>query len=313
MTSANLNKGWCLIMAMWGDRYHVGYPNQIASGVADNSPDCTDMLLITDRVHNGLHPRIRQIMIPESFMKPEFFKGGYPVKLSIFLTPGVAPDTRCIFVDLDTVILGDLSRLAERVRSPDDVLMLPPSMLGFNPISRLAYKLTKGKHFRTGNSSLVAFTSSASPNLAETFLARHADPETRDDAFMAIDDRFISWFAQPTLRGVPTSIAVMLRREFLSRIPGVVAWRSRSASRRQKRQALAAVTLNGVSAKPETLLKLKTGAVLEDGKGRSGFWGPQGFAPVFDRFRDRVTSIANGAEGHDQQSPRVGKAGPSGS
>ena len=296
MTSPTFKDGWCLIMAMWGERYHAGYPNQIASAVAAHSPECTDMLLVTDRIREGLHPRIRQVLIPEAFMKPEFFKGGYPVKLSIFLTPGVAPETRCVFVDLDTVVLGDLGRLAALVQSHDDVRMLPPSMLGFNPLSRWLYRMTGGKHFRTGNSSLLAFSSSASPNLAETFLARHETPSRRDTPFMKIDDRFISWFAQPTLRGVPTSIAVMLRREFLSRVPGVIARRSRSPARARTRAGLAAVTLNGVSTKPEALLNQAIGAVLEDGKGRKGLWGPSGFHPIFDAFRDRVQAITDGAE-----------------
>src|SRR6056297_874027 len=130
-------------MALWGEQYHVGYPNQIASGVAEHSTGCKDKVLLTDRLREGLDPGIRQVLIPESFMKPEFFRGGYPVKLSIFLTPGVAPDTRCVFVDLDTVVLGDLGRLADMVDDQNRVLMLPPAMIGFNPLSRWLYRLTR--------------------------------------------------------------------------------------------------------------------------------------------------------------------------
>lgn len=304
MENAAFEEGWCLVMALWGDRYPPGYPNQIASGVVEHSPDCVDMLLLTDRIREGIDPKIRQELIPESFMKPEFFRGGYPVKLSIFTTPGVSPNTRCVFVDLDTVVLGDLGRLARMVTRHEDVLMLPPATLGFNAASRALHKLSGGKMYRTGNSSLVAFSSGAAPNIAESFLARHENPATRDAPQMKVDDRFISWFSQPHLRAVPNSIGVMLRREFLSRKSGEVARWAKDTATLKRREGLAAVTLNGLYTKPEALLDLEPGAVIDDDKGRTGIWGPDGFNPIFGRFESRLKVIVNDrAPSEDSSAP----------
>ncbi len=282
-------------MIMWGVRYHVGYPNQIASAISEHSPECTDVLLLTDRNRDGLHPSIRQVQIPDDFMRSKFFKGGYPVKLSLFLTPGIANDTRCVFLDLDTIVLGDLGRIARMVTDHNDVLMLPPAMQTFGPLSRLINRLTNGKRFRTGNSSLVAFSTSASPNIARSFLALHDAQGTEVAAYLKNDDLFISWFAQSNLRAIPSSLAVMLRREFLSRIPGQTAMRAKSRVRSARRKELVAVTLNGIAAKPEALLALPDGATIEDDKGRKGVWGPGGFGPVFDLVRDKLREIERGA------------------
>jgi hypothetical protein len=93
---------------------------------------------------------------------------------------------------------------------------------------------------------------------------------------------------------VPNTIGVMLRREFLSRRSGEVAKWSRDEDRRKRREGLAAVTLNGLHTKPEALLDLEPGASIDDGKGRKGIWGPDGFDPIFESMRARLEKIVEG-------------------
>ena len=281
-------------MAMWGTRYHAGYPNQIADGVRRHSPECRDMVLLTDRMRDGIDPAIRQEPIPAAFDRPEFYKGGYPVKLSVFRPPGVPDNTRCVFVDLDTLILGDLGRLAALITGHEDIRMLPPANVGCNPVSRALNRWTKGRKFRTGNSSLLAFSTGAERNLADAYLKYRA----KGEAYKRItrtDDGFISWFAQARLRDIPDDIAVMLRREFLSKVPGVVAYRAASPLVARRRAGLAAVTLNGTEYKPGTLLTLSEGDIIRDSKGRRGVWGDAGFRPVFEALKDRAALVETGS------------------
>ena len=287
--------GWCLVMAMWGEKFHAGYVNVLVRSVRRHSPECRNAILVTDRPRDGVDPFVRQVAIPKEFNKPEFFRPGYPVKLSVFAAPGIPPRTRCIFIDLDTLVVGDLTPLARAVRRHDDLLMLPPATVGFNALSRLVYRLTGGRRYRTGNSSVVAFSSEGGRRLAETFLALHADPKTRNDPRMAVDDRFISWFGQPALRGVPKSAAVMFRREFLSRVPFWPRVKSRLPWTIRRRAALGAITLNGVDYKPEVLLQLADGALIDDAKGRGGYWDANHFGPLLDRIKSLSSDIATGA------------------
>ena len=95
----------------WGNKYtnrHINYLYKNAS----QSVGLTQTLLITDRIRDGVSDEIKQTLIPEWFNKPEFFKGGYPVKLSIFHQDILPKDTVCIYLDLDTLVLGNLQRIA---------------------------------------------------------------------------------------------------------------------------------------------------------------------------------------------------------
>ncbi|MDZ4134494.1 MAG: hypothetical protein U1D06_02715 [Paracoccaceae bacterium] len=174
-----------------------------------------------------------------------------------------------------------MGKIANLVKKPNDYFMLPPGgYLGFGPVRRLAYRLSGGKRFGTGNSSLVAFSSAATPNLCDRFMALYDDPSLRDEKYMRVDDVFLSWFAQSTLAAIPTSLGVMFRREFLSRSLIFLWLKSRLPWLRRRRHNLVAVTLNGVDYKPEVLLKLPAGSIIHDSKGRRGTWSDDNFGPA---------------------------------
>ena len=178
----------------------------------------------------------------------------------------------CVYIDLDTIVVGDLGKIAALVSSPNDYFMLPPgNLVGFGSINRWLYKQTKGKRFATGNSSIVAFHSSAEPNICEEFEKLYTEGLTGDRK-MRIDDVFISWFAQITLQKIPASLVVMFRREFLSRSRFLLELKRLSPFSAMRRNSLVAVTFNGAQHKPEEFLKLKDGDKILDEKNRFGFW-----------------------------------------
>lgn len=271
---------------MWGEKFHSGHVNVLVRSVRAHSPDCTAAILITDRPRPDIDSWVTQAPIPAEFDRSEFFRSGYIVKLSVFAAPELPDRTRCVFLDIDTLVLGDLGRLARMVRRHDDLLMLPPATVGFNPLSRLIYRLTGGRKLRTGNSSVIAYSSDGGRALARRYLELYADPKTRDARYMKVDDAFVSWFGQPVLRDVPKSAAVMLRREFLSRVPFWPDIKSRLPWTIRRRTKLGAVTMNGVDYKPEVLLRLAEGAVIQDAKGRRGRWSTRHFGDLLPRIKD---------------------------
>jgi hypothetical protein len=263
---------WCLVLMIWGEKYSDRYVETLVKSVREHSTTCTQVVLVTDRIRNGLAKEIKQKLIPEFFAKPMYFKGGYVVKLSLFHRDILPRKMPCVYLDLDTIVVGDVGRIAALVSSPNSYCMLPPgNFVGFGPLRRWYYKLTKGRRFATGNSSIVAFHSSADPNVCEEFerLYRGGDTEDRK---MKIDDVFISWFAQPTLKAIPTSLAVMFRREFLSRSHFMLELKSRSPRNIKKRKNLVVVTFNGAQHKPEEFLAFQDGDRIFDEKNRFGIW-----------------------------------------
>lgn len=276
-------KGWCLVLAIWGDSYADDYVNQLARSARDLSRDCTGVVVFTDRDRPGIDADIRQQRFPAFFDREEFYGWGYIAKLSVFSREGLPPDTACVYLDLDTVIIGDLGRIAALVRGPDDYLMLPPgNAIGFGTVRRLIFRVTGGRIFAVGNSSILAYSSAAEPNLCDSY-QRLYQSDGRVARHMQIDDLFISWFAQPRLRAVPPSLAVMFRREFLSR-GALIGWLKRNLpGRRARLGGIAAITFNGANYKPETLLALKEGDVIHDKKGRTGIWGPETLGPAYEK------------------------------
>lgn len=264
--------GWCLVLVVWGDKYSEKYVNNLFFDVKRNSLTCKAAVLITDRIRSGISDQINQRMIPDFFNKPDFFKNGYPVKLSLFHKSVLPQNMPCVFVDLDTLVVGDLGRLAALVTCTESYLMLPPgNIIGFGNFRRLLYKISNGKVFATGNSSVVAFHSAAEPNLCEVFEKIYCGGETQS-RIMQIDDVFISWFAQPKLKSVPASIAVMFRREFLARSRVGLELRRLSPWRERRRKNLVAITFNGTQYKPEALMALQDGDRIFDNKKRFGIW-----------------------------------------
>jgi len=201
---------------MWGDAYPDASVNVMIDAARRLSPGLTTVVLFTDRPRVNIDSFVTQRPFPPFFDRPDFFGHGYRVKISVFSGNNLPPDVPCVYLDLDTMVTGDLGRIAALVKHTGDVFMLPPgNLIGFGPLRRGIHRWTKGRHFATGNSSVMAFHSSAAPNLAEMFEACYQRGES--GPHMAIDDVFISWAAQPVLQAIPASLGVSFRREFLAR------------------------------------------------------------------------------------------------
>lgn len=273
-----------LILVAWGDRYGVEYINHLAKTTLKLSKMCDRVVLITDRERPGVDPRVVQETFPEGFRRPELFKGGYPAKLALFTCPGAPSDMRCVYVDLDTIMVGDIGRIAADLRQPNEFLMLKAGSVGFNALSRLVNRLSQGERYSTGNSSVLAFTAGEGRRLAERFLASHSDIATHSAKHMKVDDAFISWFAAQDLRAIRTDHAVMFRREFLSRVPGLARLKGRLPWVRRRRQNLVAITFNGAEYKPSVILELSEGDPIYDRKGRKGYWSQADMGPLQDKI-----------------------------
>jgi hypothetical protein len=275
---------WCLILAIWGRKYGSPHVNALARQARALSPGLSEIVLFTDHIREGIDPGIRQTLFPPYFHRPEFFGGAYRAKLAVFSRHLLPPGRRCLFVDLDTIVLGDLGRIAALVVESEDCFMMPPAGLGFGPMRKLTDRLRPGMHFPVGNSSLVAFHSDAKANIAEAFEQLHAAGVNVDSRHMIIDDVFISWFARNRIKGIPKHLAVSFRREFMARSRVFLLLRKALPSRRKRREGLVAVTLNGMAAKPENLVTLAEGSLIRDSHGRVGIWSDVVMGPARQRI-----------------------------
>ena len=276
---------YCLILACWGDAYSELHVNELVRAARSYSPELEDIVLFTDRVRSDIDPVVRQKIFPAFFNRPEFFGHGYRVKISVFSRDCLPAHMPCVYLDLDSMVIGNLGKIAGLVKNTNDFFMLPPGdMLGFGSLRRLLFRLTKGRRFATGNSSVMAFHSAASPNISELFARFHQSGES--GRHMAIDDVFISWASQSVVRGVPRTLAVMFRREFLARTRIGLWAKSQLPSSRKSRSEICVITFNGMTYKANHLLALEEGQRIEDPKGRFGYWSEACLGPTREKIRE---------------------------
>lgn len=284
---------FALVLALWGSRYGAPHVNGIVEAAFRLSPGLVRVVLMTDRMRAGMDHRVQQRLFPPPYDRPEFFGHGYRAKLAVFSAVPPEEAIPCVFLDLDSIVVGDLGRIAAQVREADDLLMLPPAGLRFSNLRRLLDRLRDNPlRFPIGNSSVLAYHSGAQPNLSKTYGTCFATGQFPPGWQSVIDDVLISAFGRGRVRAVPTDCAVMLRREFLSRLPFWPLLKSRLPWVRRRRARIAAVTMNGLAVKPEVLATLPTGSALGDGRGRHGRWSEAGFGSLWHPLREASQRIA---------------------
>jgi hypothetical protein len=286
-----MQQNWSLVLVIWGEAYPDAHVNALVASARRHSDSLSHVVVVTDRARPALGADIEQKPFPEFFRDPLFFRPGYPAKLSLFHREIVPPATKCVYLDLDTIVLGDLGQIAALVRDPDDILMLPPgNLIGFGRLRRLVSRVTRRRRIALGNSSIMVFHSASKFDLCAAYEARfHAQPHGIE---MRIDDRFISWFAQDRLRAIPNHLAVMFRREFLSRSSLLLRLRARLPWVIARRRGLVAITFNGAEHKPVQFADMPEGTKLVDSKGRCGVWREPEMYPLRDAIACAAKSLA---------------------
>lgn len=290
MNPSSTGAAWQCVLICWGTKYPVSIVNRLVRAIAEHSPGVARFTLLTDREREGLDPRVTAVDMPAFFRQPALMRAGCQAKLCMF-EDGVLPtDLPAIYVDLDTLVFGDLGQALSLMDTPQTVAMLQSAIIPFGPIGRFIHRRTEGRKYARGNSSLVVFHPAQCHYIARRFrelFAQHPDLGYRP---MAADERFISWAAQPHMKALSGRFAVKLTLEYMSRIRLWLWIKPLLPWIRARRQQQVAVTLNGIDIKPENLMKLRDGDVVTDNKGRALIWSGW----TLGRMRQRILDFYAG-------------------
>lgn len=263
---------WQCVLIAWGDRYPVSEVNRLVQQIRSQSRGPARFVLLSDRPRPGLDAGVEMRGIPDWFLQPKMREGGCQTKLCMF-EPGVVPDDMpAIFLDLDTLVFGDLSRLLDIMEGPETIAILQSAVLPFGAFARWLCRVTNGRRYARGNSSIVVFHPAHSTYVAARYrelVARHG---THGIKPLWADERFISWSAQPVMRAIPLRMVVKFPTEYMQPWRWLVHLRASLPWIRRRREGLIAVTFPGVKLKGEDLAALPDGAVVTDRKGRKLFW-----------------------------------------
>ncbi|RUS59195.1 hypothetical protein EGN72_14705 [Pseudorhodobacter sp. E13] len=259
-------------MVLWGDKYDVAVVNRLICAIATHTKRQPRFVLLSDRARPGLDPRADLRAIPAFWLQEVFRRSGCQTKLSMFEAGVLQDDLPALYIDLDTIVTGDLTILLDRLPRPDGLMLLQSAILPLGPIGRFFWRMTKGRKYARGNSSLVVFHPRYHHNIAAQFVDLWAKEPSFWFRPMIADERFISWASQAVVSAIPNSLAVKLPAEFMSRLTVLSYVWALLPMVRARRGRLIAVTLCGLDLKPERLLALPEGGRVTDAKGRTLIW-----------------------------------------
>lgn len=263
---------WQCVLICWGDKYGVEIINRLVDSVAEHSASLPRFVLITDRDRPGLRPYLQCVTYPQHWLDAPLRRSGCQAKLVMFEEGILATDLPAIYIDLDTIVLGDMGHLLRLMYSPQTIAILQSAIIPFGTFGRWLHRKTEGRRYARGNSSVVVFHPAHCQYIAAEFRRLYALHPHFEFRPMIADERFISWVAQPHMRAIPKTDVVKFPGEYMFPWPlwlYIKAWLPWVRRRRAKQIA---VTLNGLMIKPERLLALSEGDVIVDEKGRKLVW-----------------------------------------
>ena len=290
-------RDWQLALVLWGTKYPVAELNHVIETARAHTATPPRVVLFTDRKRDGLVADVRQVRMDPFWLNPAFTGGGCQAKLCLFEPGGLEPDLPTIYVDLDTAVFGDLARLLDLQTTPETIAMLQSALLPFGALGRLAHRLSAGRRYARGNSSIVVFTPRHGAHIATRFRALWAEHGAVAIKPMRADERFISWAAQPQMRAIPRRFAVKLPTEFMLPWAWAIRARARLPWVRARWAGLLAVTLPGFEVKGAELLALAEGAEVIDRKGRRLIWSDEALGVVRGKLIDNYRALAAQLEG----------------
>ena len=225
-------------------------------------------VLITDRDRLPGHG-VEQVPIPDFFLQPEMLR--CHAKLSMFESGVVPTDLPAVYLDLDTMVIGNLTGLTGLLDHPRRIAMLQSTFMPFGKIGCLLHRLSNGRQYSRGNSSIMVYHPAHCRGLAESFRKLYpmfglSRKETSSD------EAFIAWHSQHRLRKVPGTMAVKFAREFM--LPWLWATRFKTSLPwvRKRREGLRAITFPGRIAIPERLVAMADGQLVVDHHNRKMRW-----------------------------------------
>jgi hypothetical protein len=102
-----------IILCMkWGTLYNAGYVNVLYNAVKEHLKGPFRFVCLTDD-STGFLPTIEALPIPELPLRPRDWTSGAWPKLGVFTPDLHGLEGRALFIDLDSVVVGDLSPMFE--------------------------------------------------------------------------------------------------------------------------------------------------------------------------------------------------------
>lgn len=241
-----------VVCVLWGTKYSHRYVNSIHRAVRAKCSEDVRFVCLTEHAEQDFDPEIQVLPFPDFGVPLEDLKRGCLAKLGMFFEGVLEPGLATLYIDLDTMVRGDIAVLANRLRADRGIYLMPSHWVPTWRIARLTKRVVPRFYYH-GNSSMMAFFPEDFYFLGELFRQKLESGESYYRKAMLVDDRFISCFAWDRVRIFGARDVVKFASEYGCPVPLVESIRKRLPWVVARRERLIAVTFPGTDIKPEQI------------------------------------------------------------
>jgi hypothetical protein len=248
-----------IVFVKWGTRYGADMINRPVRAILKHASCDVRFVCVTDDDQANFDPEVVTKPFPTFTAPLSHLKGGCRLKLSMF-APGILQEgVPALFLDLDTLVRGDVARVRDHITNYGGIHLMRSHYLQWWKVQKWVGPAIGNKYYH-GNSSAVGFMPENYYWLFDQFNKTVVgDPNENLSKTLGVDDRFISCYCRETLRVFPTSLMVKFSGEYMSPFHAAESFRSRLPWVRARRQGQVAVTFAGNDLKPDKLVSLGQG------------------------------------------------------
>ncbi|MEX3010203.1 hypothetical protein [Hoeflea sp. TYP-13] len=261
-----------VVFVKWGTKYGPSTVRRHLRAIRKHATCDVRIVIVSDRKEPDYGPDVTVKPFPQFAAPTEHLKAGCRLKLAVFSKEILEPGIPALFLDLDTLVRGDVARVADYIRCKGQISLLQGHYLQWWPIQKYVRPFI-GEKYYFGNSSAIGFWPEEYYWIFDEF-NRVVDESYRGEQlpkkYMS-DERFISYVARDNTRVFPTTLIVKFAEEYLTPWPPLESVRGRLPWVRKRRDRLLGVTFVSHVLKPEQLVQLKNGDLIRYKRMR-GYW-----------------------------------------
>lgn len=250
-----------IVFVKWGERYRMEIVQRMRLAIIRHSSRPVRFVCITDRPDEAEGLDMETRPFPPFAADFERLKAGCRLKLAIFALGLLAADMPTLFFDLDTVILGDVARLAEELERDRGLFMLRNHYLQWWKLPSWAKRLA-GRRYYFGNSSVLGFYPADFHRIYESFNAEISAACAPDPKRISTDERYISYSAGGAVRVFPRRLVNKFAEEYMLPWPFIERLRKQLPWVKRRRAGLVAMSFVGSDFKPDRIVNFRKGTVL---------------------------------------------------
>jgi hypothetical protein len=259
--------------------------------IKEKSQQNLEFICITDDDF-GITKKIKAIDFPNFSVPMDalLHSGGCKPKLSVFCKDLKIENTPTIYIDLDTMVLGDIGKIAELQENQSALHGLPNHFIPHWRFPWLSWATPEKCFFI--NSSILSFYPRNHEDIFENFNIDIQTPQFLDQKHpdtpwhMKSDERYISMHEKGKLRAIPSTMTGSFQDLYLTPFLWLSMIQNQASHVIRRRTNRVALTFHGEEFKPEKIAQMEVGDLVSNGPLKTRWSYPE-FSEYWQEFDNK--------------------------